>query len=141
GRADDQVKIRGHRIEPAEIATTLTELDGVEQAVVIARQDRPGDKRLVAYVTGTANPGDIRATLTKKLPPYMVPAAVVALETLPLTINDKLDTRALPAPHYGDTDAYRRPTTTIEAILATIYAQVLGLDRVGIDDSFFDLGG
>ncbi|OSC35308.1 non-ribosomal peptide synthetase, partial [Mycobacterium decipiens] len=141
GRADDQVKIRGHRIEPAEIATTLTELDGVEQAVVIARQDRPGDKRLVAYVTGTANPGDIRATLTKKLPPYMVPAAVVALETLPLTINGKLDTHALPAPHYGDTDAYRRPTTTIEAILATIYAQVLGLDRVGIDDSFFDLGG
>ncbi|MHA7702014.1 amino acid adenylation domain-containing protein [Mycobacterium sp. ML4] len=141
GRADEQVKIRGHRIEPAGVATVLAELDGVDQAVVIARQDPPGDKRLVAYLTGTANPADIRPALAKRLPPYMVPSAVVALETLPLTINGKLDTQALPAPQYGDTDSYRAPSTTVESILATIYAQVLGLDRVGIDDSFFDLGG
>uniref|UniRef100_UPI0021E52480 non-ribosomal peptide synthetase n=1 Tax=Mycobacterium simulans TaxID=627089 RepID=UPI0021E52480 len=141
GRADEQVKIRGHRIEPAGIATVLTELDGVEQAVVIARQDQPGDKRLVAYFTGTANPADIRPALAKRFPQYMVPAAVVALEALPLTVNDKLDTQALPAPQYGDTDSYRAPTSAMENILANIYAEILGLDRVGIDDSFFDLGG
>ncbi|WP_425437473.1 amino acid adenylation domain-containing protein [Mycobacterium szulgai] len=141
GRADEQVKIRGHRIEPTGVATVLAELDGVEQAVVIAREDQPGDKRLVAYLTGTADPGAIRGRLAKKLPSYMVPAAVVALAALPLTINGKLDTQALPAPRYGDADSYRAPTTAIEDILAGIYAEVLGLDRVGIDDSFFDLGG
>src|SRR6185312_4206070 len=140
GRADEQVKIRGYRIECGEVRAALTALDGVEHAAVIAREDRPGDKRLVGYITGTADPAQIRDQLTQRLPAYMVPAAVVALEALPLTINGKLDTSALPAPEYT-TGTYRAPTTPLEEILATIYAQILGLDRVSIDDSFFDLGG
>jgi thioesterase domain-containing protein/acyl carrier protein len=139
GRADEQVKIRGYRIEIGEIQTALAALDGVEQAVVIAREDRPGDKRLVGYVTGTVDPAAVRAALAERLPAYMVPA-VVALDALPLTPNGKLDTRALPAPEYTGGE-YRAPGTPTEEILAGIYAQVLGIDRVGIDDSFFDLGG
>ena len=141
GRADEQVKIRGYRIELGEIQAALAGLDGVEHAAVIAREDRPGDKRLVGYITGTADPAATRAALAERLPGYMVPVALVALDALPLTPNNKLDIRALPAPDYVDGDQYRAPTNAIEEILAGIYAQVLGLDRVGIDDSFFDLGG
>ena len=141
GRADEQVKIRGYRIELGEIQTALTALDGVEQAAVIAREDRPGDKRLVGYITGTADPITARAALAARLPAYMIPAAIVVLPRLPVTVNGKLDTRALPAPEYQDADHYRAPTNAVEEILAGIYAQVLGLDHVGIDDSFFDLGG
>ena len=141
GRADEQVKIRGYRIELGEVQAALAGLDGVEQAVVIAREDRPGDKRLVGYMTGTADPAGIRAALAERLPGYMVPAAVVVVEALPLTVNGKLDTRALPAPEYQDTDHYRAPANAVEEILAGIYAQVLGVDRAGVDDSFFDLGG
>src|ERR1700752_4637143 len=141
GRADEQVKIRGYRIECGEIQTVLAGLDGVEQAVVIAREDRPGDKRLVGYITGTAEPAGIRAALAERLPAYMVPAAAVVVAALPLTVNGKLDTRALPAPEYQDGDRYRAPASAIEEILAGIYAQVLGLDRVGVDEAVFDLGG
>jgi non-ribosomal peptide synthase protein (TIGR01720 family) len=141
GRADEQVKIRGYRIELGEVQAALAELAGVEQAVVLVREDRPGDKRLVGYVTGNGQVAEIRAALAERLPAYMVPAAVVALDALPLTVNGKLDTRALPAPEYQDVDSYRAPVDVVEGILADIYAQVLGLDRVGVDESFFELGG
>ncbi len=141
GRADEQVKIRGYRIELGDVQTALAGLDGVEQAVVIAREDRPAALRLVGYITGTADPAEVRAALTKHVPAYMVPAAVVTVAALPLTPNGKLDKRALPAPTYGDVDRYRAPGTAVEEVLAGIYAEVLGLDRVGIDDPFFELGG
>ncbi|WP_156675508.1 non-ribosomal peptide synthetase, partial [Mycobacterium sp. E188] len=141
GRADEQVKIRGHRVELGEVRAALAASDGVEQAAVIAREDRPGDKRLVGYVTGAADPVTLRAALADRLPAYMVPAAVVVLDTLPLTVNGKLDARALPAPTYTDGDRYRPPATPVEETLADIYAQVLGADRVGVEESFFDLGG
>ncbi|MBP2455951.1 amino acid adenylation domain-containing protein [Mycolicibacterium lutetiense] len=141
GRADEQVKIRGYRIELGEIQSALADVEGVQQAVVIVREDQPGDKRLVGYITGSADPAVVRAQLSQRLPAYMVPAAVVVLDAVPLTVNGKLDKRALPAPEYTDTDRYRAPSTATEEILAGIYAQVLGLERVGIDDSFFDLGG
>ena len=141
GRGDEQVKIRGYRIELGEVQAALAHLDGVDQAVVIAREDRPGDKRLVGYVTGTVDPARMRAVLAERLPGYMVPAALVALEALPLTVTGKLDKRALPAPEYQDVDRYRAPDSAVEEILAGIYAQVLGLERVGVDNSFFELGG
>ncbi|MDV3126107.1 amino acid adenylation domain-containing protein [Mycobacterium sp. 21AC1] len=142
GRADEQVKIRGYRIELGEVRNALTRLDGVDQAAVIAREDRPGDKRLVGYITGTADPVEARAQLADRLPPYLVPTAVVVLDALPLTPNNKLDTRALPAPEYrGIGSDYRAPATPVEEVLAGIYAEVLGQERVGVDDPFFDLGG
>ena len=143
GRADEQVKIHGYRIELGEVRAALAGLDGVDQAVVIAREDRPGDKRLVGYITGTADPVTIRAALAEQLPAYMIPAAVVVLAALPLTVNGKLDRRALPAPEYHDAagGGYRAPTDAMEELLAGIYAQILGVQRVGVDDSFFDLGG
>ena len=124
-----------------EVQAALAGCDGVDQAVVIAREDRPGDKRLVGYVTGTVDPAAARAKLADRLPAYMVPAAVVVFDALPLTVNGKLDTRALPAPEYQEVDHYRAPVGRVEETLAGIYAQVLGLERVGVDDSFFKLGG
>ncbi|TAM72098.1 MAG: amino acid adenylation domain-containing protein, partial [Mycobacterium sp.] len=128
-------------IELGEIQTALTTLEGVDQAVVVAREDRPGDKRLIGYITGSADPTQARTALAERLPPYMVPTALVALDALPLTPNGKLDTHALPAPDSHHLKDYRAPRTALEEILASIYARVLGLDRVSIDDSFFDLGG
>src|SRR5690606_6113493 len=130
GRADAQVKIRGYCIELGEVQTALTAVDGVENAVVIAREDRPGDKRLVGYITGAADPVQARAQLADRLPPYMVPAAIVVLESIPLTSNNKLDVRALPAPEYRATGAeYRAPGTPLEGLLAGIFAEVLGVER------------
>ncbi|MDR3658874.1 MAG: amino acid adenylation domain-containing protein, partial [Mycobacterium sp.] len=128
GRADEQVKIRGHRIELGEVRSALAAVDGVEQAVVIARDDRAGGKRLVGYLTGTADPAQARATLTQRLPGYMVPAAIVnlvGLTELPMTVNGKLDTRALPEPEYA-AGAYRAPGSLTEENLAGDYAQVHG---------------
>ncbi|KZS52828.1 hypothetical protein A4G26_19620 [Mycobacterium kansasii] len=145
GRADEQVKIRGYRIELGEVQAALSGLVGVRQAVVIAREDRPGDKRLVGYVTesaaGTVETAALRAALAERLPRYMVPAAVVVLAALPLTVNGKLDTRALPTPEYQGVDRYRAPASAVEEVLAGIYARVLDVGRVGVDDSFFELGG
>jgi len=95
----------------------------------------------VGYVTGTADPGGLRAALAERLPAYMVPAAVVVVPALPLTPNGKLDKHALPAPEYTDADRHRAPASPVEEVLAGIYAQALGLERVGVEDSFFDLGG
>lgn len=140
GRADEQVKIRGYRIELGEVRAALAALEGVDTAVVITREDRPGDKRLVGYIVGTADPGQVRTQLGDRLPAYLVPAVVVAIEALPVTVTGKLDPRALPAPQYRDAE-YRGPSDAAERTLVEIYAQVLGLERVGVDDSFFDLGG
>jgi len=141
GRVDEQVKIRGYRIELGEVEAVLAELDGVEHAAVVAREDNSGDKRLVGYVTGTADPSELRRALAERLPAYEVPAAIVVLEALPLTVNGKLDYRALPAPDYQDSTEYRAPANEVEQALADIYGEILGLERVGVDHSFFDLGG
>jgi amino acid adenylation domain-containing protein/thioester reductase-like protein len=141
GRADQQVKIRGYRIELGDIHAALTAQPGVTNAAVITREDHPGTKRLTAYITGTAHPTHLRTQLTHHLPPYMIPTTITTLDTLPLTTNGKLDVARLPAPEYQIDDGYRAPATPIEAILAEIYAEALGLRQVGTEESFFDLGG
>ncbi len=147
GRIDHQVKIRGYRIELGEIEAALAAHPGVREAVVIAREDTPGDKRLTGYLVprGDTPPdtAELRGFLGRDLPDYMVPAAFVPLERLPLTANGKLDQRALPAPG-GDAfthGAYLAPRTPAEEQVARIWATALELERVGVHDSFFDLGG
>ncbi|RUP92102.1 non-ribosomal peptide synthetase, partial [Corynebacterium propinquum] len=145
GRNDDQVKIRGFRIELGEIEARLATADGVRDAVVIAREDEPGDKRLVAYVIadGELSTAALRDHLLRSLADYMVPSAFVRLDQLPLTPNGKLDRKALPAP---DTDAlvrrgYAAPQGAVETTIAGLWQELLKLDRVGRDDNFFELGG
>ncbi len=147
GRIDNQVKIRGFRIELSEIETVLSQHADVQASCVIARVDTPGDKRLVAYVVAhqdcTPTISELRQFLKAKLPDYMLPNAIVILESLPLTPNGKVDRRALPAPdlHSERKDKYVAPRTPIEEMLAQIWAQVLKVEQVGIDDNFFELGG
>jgi amino acid adenylation domain-containing protein len=148
GRQDFQVKIRGYRIELGEIETGMAHHPAVREVVVIAREDVPGDKRLVAYLVTENPPADLvdqlRAQLRAGLPEYMVPSAFVTLETLPRTVNGKLDRKALPAPDLSrrsDGRSYSAPRAPAEKAIAQIWNAVLGVDRVGIDDNFFELGG
>ena len=145
GRLDHQVKLRGLRIELGEIEAVLGQHSGVREVAVLVREDRPGDKRLVAYlvpaceVLPTAR--DLRVFLEQHLPAYMVPAAFVCLEALPLTPNGKVDRSSLPAPDWSSEQAYESPRNWTEEELAGIWRQVLRVERVGIHDNFFELGG
>ncbi|HYR09198.1 MAG TPA: amino acid adenylation domain-containing protein, partial [Longimicrobium sp.] len=142
GRLDAQVKIRGYRIELGEVDATLRRHAAVRDCAVVAREDAPGDRRLVAYVVGDADAESLRAHLRRSLPEYMVPVSFVAMDVLPLNANGKLDRRALPAPDFaGMADAYVAPRTPAEEVLAGIWAEMLRLERVGIHDNFFDVGG
>ncbi|MEU7634442.1 amino acid adenylation domain-containing protein, partial [Nocardia sp. NPDC049220] len=166
GRVDDQVKIRGFRVEPGEIEAVLIAHPGVARAAVIARELPTGDKQLIGYAVphtvtegsegseggglfpvgvlgsvGVLDPVEVRGFLAARLPEFLVPAVVVVVDGLPLTANGKLDRAALPEPVFTGSGVHREPRTGEERVLAEVFAQVLGIDRVGIDDSFFDLSG
>ncbi|MCA1568068.1 MAG: amino acid adenylation domain-containing protein [Acidobacteria bacterium] len=148
GRSDGQVKIRGFRIELGEIETALSRHPAVGESVVIAREDRPGEKRLVAYVVGargaSARADELQSFLRERLPEHMIPVSFVMLDALPLTPSGKLNRRALPAPGQKRPDTshdYAPPQTKLESLLADMWKEILGLDRVGVEDNFFGLGG
>ncbi|HKE58548.1 MAG TPA: amino acid adenylation domain-containing protein [Pyrinomonadaceae bacterium] len=148
GRIDQQVKLRGFRIELGEIEAVLAEHDSVQEVVIDAREDEPGQKRLVAYVVGkagaTVSTSELRELLKQKLPQHMIPAAIVVLDKLPLTPNSKLDRKALPAPEMLNEEvgaAFVAPASEVETAIAAVWSEVLKLDRVGRHDNFFDLGG
>jgi acyl-CoA synthetase (AMP-forming)/AMP-acid ligase II len=148
GRVDQQVKLRGFRIELGEIETVLASHAAVAQAAVMAREDRPGDRYLAAYVrptTASVPTGPaLRDFLRERLPDYMVPSTFTALESFPLTPNGKVDRRRLPEPDGGRSAARQSlvaPSSQLEVTIARVWRDVLGLDEVGVDDNFFDLGG
>ena len=148
GRLDHQVKIRGHRIEPGELETRLAQHPSVREAVAVVRAEPGREQRLVAYVTAAGarapNPGELRRFLQERLPPFMLPSAFVVLEELPLTHNGKIDRRRLPAPGTLRSESERgqaEPRNATEETLAGVWAEVLGVERVGVHDNFFELGG
>ncbi|WP_405164779.1 amino acid adenylation domain-containing protein [Nocardia sp. NBC_01499] len=149
GRADAQVQIRGHRVEPGEVEARLRECAGVARCAVVVREDRPGDKRLVGYLVAEPNADGpstdaLRAELLRTLPDYLVPTAFVEVPGLPMTPNGKLDHRALPAPSVHRPrlgTAFRPPRGEAEQTVAAVWRTVLGLNKIGADDNFFDLGG
>jgi acyl carrier protein len=145
---DQQVKLRGFRIEPGEVEAALAEYASIQECLVTVLADESGDKRLVAYLVGreqqTFSPSELRAFLKKKLPEYMIPSAFVVLEQMPFMPNGKVDRRALPSPLQKRPElekGYVAPRTPTEEFLAGIWAQALGVERVGIHDNFFELGG
>jgi 3-oxoacyl-(acyl-carrier-protein) synthase len=146
GRLDTQVKVRGYRIELAEVEAALLSFPSVSKTVVVAREEPPGQKRLVGYVVAPPelDMAALRTYLAERLPRYMLPSALVRLETLPLTLTGKIDRRALPAPSTarpGPEQSFVAPRSELEHTLGTIWQEVLGLERVGVDDPFFELGG
>nr|WP_265415078.1 phosphopantetheine-binding protein [Tumebacillus algifaecis] len=147
GRLDHQVKLRGFRIELGEIEALLSGQSGVGNGVVLVREDKPGEKRLVAYVTTKAGAAltvpDLRQTLKTELPDYMVPSLFVLLDEFPLTANGKIDRGALPAPDRGRAVGaeYVAPASELEQQVTAIWQEVLGVDQIGVHDNFFDLGG
>ncbi|HKS43658.1 MAG TPA: amino acid adenylation domain-containing protein, partial [Amycolatopsis sp.] len=144
GRADDQVKIRGFRVEPGEVEAVLAGCPGVARAAVVAREDRPGTRRLAAYVVAAdgvaVDPAAVRAYARERVPEHLVPASVVVLDALPVSANGKLDRAALPAPEFAAGQG-RGPATPAEGVLCGLFTELLGVERPGVEDSFFELGG
>jgi acyl-coenzyme A synthetase/AMP-(fatty) acid ligase/acyl carrier protein len=144
GRRDEQVKIRGYRVELGEIEAALVGgVEGVREAAVVAREEGGGRRRLVGYVVGSGEleVERLRESLVERLPEYMVPSAWVVLDELPLTSSGKVDRRALPEPEIEERGGYEAPRDEVEEVLAEVWREVLGVERVGVHDNFFELGG